>query len=339
LVDDQIRAIEEYVYAKYVDPAPHRSLDEEEAARTLDAYYSKPERADDPDCFYPGILYFELGFENAEKKLEFFRRAKYWLERHRALSGEDWDVVDDRLADLDAYFEEEGIVPEETPPPPQREAPSAPVPITITIQEVEDHGTMVLVPAGTFLFGPDRRPVTLPTFYIDKFPVTNRQYDQFCRATGYRRARHMDDPRFGHPDGPVVGVSVADALKYSRWVGKDLPTEEQWEKASRGLDGRDYPWGGDAPTADRACCGRDPESGKTDPVHSHPGSQSPYGAQDLSGNAWEWTATTVEDGEVLHVVKGGCYNDPPELLRAWMRLEAAPKDKFETIGFRCAKGA
>ena len=63
-MDDQIRAIEEYVYSRYIDPAPHGTLDEAAAVRVLDAYYARPENAEDPDCFFPGVLYFELGFED-----------------------------------------------------------------------------------------------------------------------------------------------------------------------------------------------------------------------------------------------------------------------------------
>jgi serine/threonine-protein kinase len=136
-----------------------------------------------------------------------------------------------------------------------------------------------------------------------------------------------------------VGVSLADAQKFSRWVGKMLPTEEQWEKAYRGVDGRAYPWGENGVSEDLACFGRDPRTGSTDPVTKHPGGSSPYGVCEMAGNVWEWTLTALMDDETVHVIKGGCFNDPPELLRADVHLEAVPKDKFETIGFRCVKNA
>ena len=60
---------------------------------------------------------------------------------------------------------------------------------------------------------------------------------------------------------------------------------------------------------------------------------------DMAGNTWEWTSTTIEDGEPFQIVKGGCFSDPAELLRSDGRLEAGPKDKFENIGFRCVKPA
>jgi sulfatase modifying factor 1 len=333
LVDDQIRSLQEYVYLKYVDGARVDDIDEVAACQQLEAFFSQPANASDSECVYAGILYFELGYELEEKQVEYFRRAKYWLERHRALTGESWDAVDDRLEDVNAFFEDEGIEVEDTPLPEQ--VTLAPV----LVEEISDHGTMMLVPAGSFLFGESREPVSVSAFYIDKYPVTNREYEAFCRATGYRFPKYWSKKRFNDPDAPVVGVSIADAQKYSRWVGKQLPTEEQWEKAFRGVDGRPYPWGEDEASDELACFGRDPAEGKTDPVTSHPKGTSPYGVCDLAGNVWEWTSTAVPDDDDAHVIKGGCYNDPSALLQAHVRLEAAPKDKFETIGFRCIKSA
>ena len=198
---------------------------------------------------------------------------------------------------------------------------------------------MMLVSAGSFTFRENGDSVSLPAYYIDKFPVTNRQYEAFCRATGYRFPKYWGDKRFNAADAPVVGVSVNDALKYARWVGKQLPTEEQWEKACRGTDGRLLPWGDDPVTDERACHGRDPAEGTTDAVNVRPDGQSPFGVHDLIGNAWEWTATTDSDPETVHIIKGGCYNDLPDFLNGVLRLAAVPKDKFETIGFRCVKSA
>ena len=85
------------------------------------------------------------------------------------------------------------------------------------------------------------------------------------------------------------------------------------------------------------CHGRDPELGRTDPVDLHPGGASPFGVHEMAGNVWEWTSTVLDDGEPVHVVKGGCYNDPIDYLRSDGHLLAAPKDKYDTIGFRCVK--
>ena len=334
-MDEQIRAIQEYVYSKYIEPADHGELDEEAAASVLEEYYARPEQANDMDCYFPGVLYFELGYEIEEKQIEYFKRAKVWLDRYRAITSEEWDVVDDRLLDIADVFEEHGIE-FEVAPDTQAEA-AAPAFAPHVVEEIEDHGPMMLIAGGTFLFGTEGHEVNLTPFYIDKYPVTNREYEAFCRATGYRWPKYLKDDRFNHPDAPVVGVSHSDALRYCRWVGKALPTEEQWEKACRGSDGRPFPWGEETPTNGRVCHGRDPVTGGTDPVNAHPDSGSPYGVQDMMGNVWEWTSTVYEDGEPVHVVKGGCFSDPANLLRGDIHLLAAPKDKYETIGFRCVK--
>ena len=335
-MDEKIRSIEEYVYARYIDGSHRDPIDEEGAVAELEAYFNQPDHAGDDACVYAGILYFELGYEIPDKQIEYFQRAKFWLERYRALTGEEWDAVDDRLLDLDEFFADQGIEVEEAPMPVQ------PTVAPVVVQEIEDHGPMMMVPAGTFLFGSEQESINIPAFYIDRFPVTNRQYEAFCRATGYRFPKYWNDKRFNNPDAPVVGVSFADAQKFARWVGKLLPTEEQWEKAGRGVDGRRLPWSenGEASVTDAvACHGRDPAEGTTDPVQAHPTGKSPYGVEDMLGNVWEWTATNYTDGETVHIIKGGCYNDPPDLLNCDLRLEAVPKDKFETIGFRCVKGA
>lgn len=343
-MNDRLRSIQEYVYAKYIEGGGAPQIDEVEAAGLLEDHFAHPDNASDTDCFYPGIIYFELGFEMEERQAEFFQKAKYWLERYRALSGgEEWDPIDDRIADLDDYFADQGIAVEEI----EREAAedaeivddaeAAP----INIQEVDDHGPMLLVTAGNFAFGKDGESHAIPAYFIDKFPVTNRQYETFCRATGYRFPKYWNDKRFNQPSAPVVGVSLADAQKFCRWVGKELPTEEQWEKACRGVDGRELPWGDESGevTPERACHGRDPLEGTPAAVESTSESISPFGVRDQIGNVWEWTTTAVNDGETVNVIKGGCYNDEARFLFASTRLGAAPKDKFETIGFRCVKSA
>jgi formylglycine-generating enzyme required for sulfatase activity len=334
-VSDQLRSIQEYVYAKYIEGSGATPIDEMAAIDFLEEMFSEPGRESDPDCFYAGIMYFELGWEKEDKQVEYFERAKYWLDRYKALTGgEEWDAIDDRLLDLNEFFEEHGIEVESTPLPADAPVPLAPV----EIQEIQDgQGAMLLIAGGSFLFGHEKSTVSLAPFYIDKFPVTNRQYEHFCRTTGYRFPKYWQDERFNNPNAPVVGVSVADAQRFSRWAGKQLPSEEQWEKACRGIDGRMRPWGDEEAREGQACFGRDPATGTTDPVEASVDSASPYGVRDLIGNVWEWTSTADVDGENVNVIKGGCYNDPAEMLTADQRLGAAPKDKFETIGFRCVR--
>ena len=108
-----------------------------------------------------------------------------------------------------------------------------------------DGKEMVYIPAGEFLMGEVKRPVSVQAFYIDRHLVTNAEYQKFVDATGYpaplnwARGRHPE----GKADHPVTQVKWDDASEYAKWAGKRLPTDEEWEKAARGTDGRTYPWG------------------------------------------------------------------------------------------------
>jgi formylglycine-generating enzyme required for sulfatase activity len=166
------------------------------------------------------------------------------------------------------------------------------------------------VPAGAFVMGSNDEPpphhVTLRAFHIAKFPVTVAEYACFVGATGRTRpGAFVDEPDYDswqaqlreRSTHPVVMVSWDDATAYARWLahvtGRSwrLPTEEEWEKAARGTDGRIYPWGG---TFDLNRCNTE-ESGveTTTPVGSYPRGARPYGVQDMVGNVWEWTSSLV----------------------------------------------
>ncbi len=180
---------------------------------------------------------------------------------------------------------------------------------------------LVTVAAGSFIMGSaesdplaseDEKPrhrVEIPTFQIAKYPVTVAEYALAVRAGVIREPG--DDAlawqeQFQQSDHPVVGVSWPDALAYVAWLRKAtgeagwrLPTEAEWEKAARWDAQRElsriYPWG-DSFDKDR-CNTSESDKGATTPIGSYPASDafrsgaSPWGAEDMAGNVWEWTSS------------------------------------------------
>jgi formylglycine-generating enzyme required for sulfatase activity len=195
---------------------------------------------------------------------------------------------------------------------------------------------MVRVPAGKFLYGDEKVKKSLPEFWIDKTPVTNTEYARFVAETKQKPPKHWKgrNPPKDIADHPVVNVSWDEAIAYAKWAGKRLPTEEEWEKAARGTDGRKYPWGDQPPTSELCNFGR--KVGKTTPVGKYsPQGDSPYGCVDMSGNVWEWTVSDYsKETKVLH---GGSWHSNVEgLLRAAARDFLNPDLRYSYFGFRCA---
>lgn len=193
----------------------------------------------------------------------------------------------------------------------------------------------VAIPAGTFLYGEERRARSLPAFRIDRRPVTHADYERFVQATGHRPSPYWPAGRL--PDDlrehPVVGVDYFDALAYARWQGKDLPFEDEWERAARGTDGRDFPWG-DTPEPGRTNTARDGLK-MTVPVGLHPENESPDGMRDVLGNAWQMTHSPAAGGGI--VVRGGSWFDMAHTAKTWFRFAARPSARNGTIGFRCVR--
>jgi formylglycine-generating enzyme required for sulfatase activity len=166
---------------------------------------------------------------------------------------------------------------------------------------------MLPVPGGTFPMGADTggqpdehpaHPVTLRPFLLDRTEVTNAAYAACVAAHACKpnastiasQTHSGSDARFHHPNQPVNGVSWFDARDYCTWRGARLPTEAEFERAISGEDGRRFPWGNEAPTAERTVFGKPLETGATEDVGAHPSGRGPYGHDDLAGNVWEWTA-------------------------------------------------
>jgi formylglycine-generating enzyme required for sulfatase activity len=211
----------------------------------------------------------------------------------------------------------------------------------------KDGAKMRLVPAGEFIFGsndgdadekPERR-VTLEAFYMDKFEVSTKLYAAFMQATGRAAPERWNEvSQVSDGDRPVIGVTWHDADAYCRWAGKRLPTEQEWEKAARGTDGRKYPWGNEEPTSRHALFNtRWNGYGTLATVESYEAGKSPYGLYHMAGNVWEWTSSDY-DGSTK-VTRGGSRLTHAGVVRSAYRVRFNPSGWSSFLGFRCAQDA
>ncbi|OGG48432.1 MAG: hypothetical protein A3F84_14700 [Candidatus Handelsmanbacteria bacterium RIFCSPLOWO2_12_FULL_64_10] len=122
------------------------------------------------------------------------------------------------------------------------------------------------------------------------------------RATGHSASFLANDSNYNGPQHPVVGVSWEDAKAYCEWAGKRLPTEEEWQQACQGRDGREYPWGNGFGSGRANIEGFREGFLQTAPVGSYPNGASPYGAMDMAGNVWEWTSSLFRLFEIVDMV-------------------------------------
>lgn len=192
----------------------------------------------------------------------------------------------------------------------------------------------VQIPPGEYLYGErkERRHIPQP-FKISKYPVTNIQYKRFLDANPQLSVPRDWDKKArlylpGKAHYPVVYVSWHDATTFCQWAQCRLPTEEEWEKAARGVDGRIYPWGEDW-IPGKHCNSVEAQIGSTNQVDSFSEGVSPYGVWDMSGNVWEWT-----DGKVL---RGGSWFDSKNGTRTTFRYHSNPMNRDLNIGFRCVQ--
>jgi len=205
----------------------------------------------------------------------------------------------------------------------------------------------LLVPGGPFSRGStkgadDERPVrvrTLPAFHIDRTEVTRAMY---ARCLAARRCPPLPIDLTVDTNLPVTNVNWYEARKYCGFAGGRLPTEDQWEKAARGSDGREYPWGGDLDCAhanwgsfenEGPCAGKNP--GRPVVAGSYPQGASPFGVLDMAGNVWEWVADRYDRDATRRVVRGGSCCSYFVEPRAANRNAWDPGYRDGDLGFRC----
>jgi iron(II)-dependent oxidoreductase len=238
---------------------------------------------------------------------------------------------------------------------------------------------MIAVPAGPFLMGTDseradsynqpQHEVNLPSYQIDKYPVTHAEYARFVTATKHRPPLDWTDGLI--PDSkylyPVTMVAWYDARDYCAWESKRLPTEAEWEKAARGADGRRWPWGN---AMDVKRLNTYYHVGSSTEVTRYTSGVSPYGVYDMAGNVSEWTASNFVPYEgsdapgdvfqpkkmqatssadrgmkvaglvavdgVYKVRRGGSWKSDPFSTSSYHRNFSMPYYASDFFGFRCA---
>ncbi len=343
--DENIKAIREYIWAKYIDFAHHGDdIDEAKALEALEEYHRDHTVAADGETYYLGIMYFEAAFAQADPDMLYLARCKRILERYQDRSGErDWEAISDRIEEADGALADlptDGLATLLTNVDAEIDARDATAGTTAKSEAAGVHVVdgMVFVAGGAYLSGTANQSRDVKPFWIDQYPVTNGEYLAFVEATGYRSPKFWTEGRRRDPEAPVVGISWYDAFKYAAFAGKSLPTKDQWEKAVRGTKGAPYPWG-DELSAEFANFGNEDGSDAVAPNASYPENISEFGVCDGLGNVWEWTDSPDPQDPEQKVICGGSWCDAAEFIRADVHLAAYPKDKYDNIGFRCARVA
>jgi hypothetical protein len=195
-------------------------------------------------------------------------------------------------------------------------------------------GEMVTIPKGQFIYQDEvdeEDQVILKEFSIMKYPVTNAIYQLFDPQYQNRYPKYSFDV-----DQPVIGINYYEAIIFSLWMGLRLPSEQEWEKAARGTDGKTYPWGepmgyekGFANTCDFMMC-------QTNSVLELDQGMSPYGCFDMAGNVWEWC---IQKNASMHstqrIVRGGSWMNYLVHAKCVFRNSFDPAERHLAVGLRC----
>ncbi|MBI3601104.1 MAG: SUMF1/EgtB/PvdO family nonheme iron enzyme [Nitrospinae bacterium] len=252
--------------------------------------------------------------KNIQQEKERLKKEREELEQKKALMEEKKHLEEERQK-----LEKEKLEVASLPPPPPPVQPKA---------KVAEKGNMVLIPSGEFMAGVpcSLKGMVLSEFSIDKYEVTQREYEQ---VMGKNPSEFKDCP-----DCPVEKVTWNEAKEYCGKVGKRLPTEWEWEKAAKAGTTTTYYWGeSEGMVGDYAWYGKN--SDKTHPV----GQKKPntYGLYDMTGNVWEWTSTDYDSSN--KVLRGGSWGVGTYGLGSSSRYWAEPSARSVDFGFRCASAS
>lgn len=216
----------------------------------------------------------------------------------------------------------------------------------------KDGTTLIEVKGGTFTMGSDENSdekpphsVTVASFYVGKYDVTNLQFRRFVDATDYDAGTEWKEyVDVWGGNAPVVCVSWHDANAYCRWAGMRLPTEAEYEYVARGREGRKYPWGNEWDAS--RCCNSRNSRGRAAAVGSYASGASWCGALDVAGNVWQWCSSKYvpypydardgrEDpsGSDRRVLRGGSWGSL-DYCRGAYRSLLTPGVRIDYYGFR-----
>jgi hypothetical protein len=225
----------------------------------------------------------------------------------------------------------------------------------------------IKVPAGDFIYQ-NGQTASLPAYFIARYPVTYVQYQSFIDdPSGYAQDRWWQglavrqktpaEQTFKIANHPRETVSWYDAVAFCRWLSHRvnyeirLPSDQEWEKAARGTDGRQYPWGDEYISGYANCNEVTDSSGgffmfQTSPVGVYTQGASPYGVLDMGGNVWEWCTSLFDDPDDVsldeggqRVLRGGSWHNPPKSTSAVYRTAGDADGRSGSVGFRVARSA
>lgn len=189
--------------------------------------------------------------------------------------------------------------------------------------------------------------VKLDEFWFARTPITNKQYKHFCEETGWTLPNRINDPKFGDPDFPVIGVSWLDAEAYLEWAGLRFPTEAEWERVAAGTNGRLFPWGSELPKREHANFGAFLPG--TTPVTQFPKGATPDGIFDMAGNILEWCLDDTREYDLIgcenptgsldtdmRAIRGGSLRRAENHLRSTYRERRQLNSTWGSTGIRAA---